>query len=261
MKEKNKHGYIYITENLINRKRYIGLHRSKEFEPNNYLGSGVDFLRDLKKYGKQNFKCKLIEWCSSEDKLTKQEQYWIAYYNAVEDPMFYNLSSGGGSGSFGTKRSKESIIKQSLATKGKKCPNKKWDENHKQKYINSRSFEVSEETKMKQSKALEGRSFTKEHCYNIKISKQNISEITREKMSQSRKGKKYNRKNTYNNLDTLILCLETGEVFKSAKEAETYLNGRYSGNINFSIRNNCKAYGYYWKRLSKEEYSNYLKEN
>lgn len=37
--EQNYIGYIYITTNLINGKKYIGQHKSKSFDLN-YFGSG-----------------------------------------------------------------------------------------------------------------------------------------------------------------------------------------------------------------------------
>ena len=42
------YGYIYLTTNLINGKKYIGQHRSKEFDKS-YFGSGVVLLKALEK--------------------------------------------------------------------------------------------------------------------------------------------------------------------------------------------------------------------
>ena len=47
-------GYIYLTTNLVNNKKYIGQHRSSTFDPS-YLGSGTLFVKALKKYGKKKF--------------------------------------------------------------------------------------------------------------------------------------------------------------------------------------------------------------
>ncbi len=83
---------IYITINLINRKKYIGADTR-----NNplYLGSGKILKQAIKKYGKKNFMKILIESCDSVDHLFKQEIYWINFFNAVNDVNFYNLLSGG----------------------------------------------------------------------------------------------------------------------------------------------------------------------
>lgn len=229
-------------------------YRSKKFEPERYIGSGTHFLNALKKYGKQNFKCILLKWCYSEDDLTESEQYWIAKYNAVEDPNFYNLSLGGESGSFGIKRSKESILKQVQSTKGKHYPNKQWDEAHKQNYINSRSFEVTDETREKISTALKDKPFTKDHCNSIRDAKQNISEETRKKMSISQlnredKMSQESRNNISLKLSIPIQCLETGEIFRNAGEVDILNSGKVTGNTIFSIENLTSAFGKHYVKL------------
>ena len=89
------YGYIYLTTNLINGKKYIGQHRSDIFEPDKYLGSGSNLLNALNKYGKENFSQILLEECNSEKELNEKEIYYIDEYNAVEDDNFYNLCRGG----------------------------------------------------------------------------------------------------------------------------------------------------------------------
>ena len=69
------YGYIYKTINLINNKMYIGKHRATIFEPNRYIGSGPILMKAIKKYGKENFKCELIEWCETKQQLDEREQY------------------------------------------------------------------------------------------------------------------------------------------------------------------------------------------
>ena len=55
------YGYIYITTNLLNGKKYIGKHKSSEFEFDKYYGSGKYIKAAIKKYGLENFKCELLE--------------------------------------------------------------------------------------------------------------------------------------------------------------------------------------------------------
>ena len=54
---KEKYGYIYITENLINGKKYIGKakYKNESYKNTNYLGSGKLITAAIKKYGRENF--------------------------------------------------------------------------------------------------------------------------------------------------------------------------------------------------------------
>ena len=57
-------GYVYITTNLINNKKYIGLKTSDVFVPN-YFGSGKIIKKAINKYGKNNFSVEILEECKS----------------------------------------------------------------------------------------------------------------------------------------------------------------------------------------------------
>jgi group I intron endonuclease len=79
---------IYITENLINGKKYIG----KDSKNNsNYLGSGRMLLEAIKIHGRENFKKTIIEYCNNNEDLSIRESFWIKKYNALESNDFYNL--------------------------------------------------------------------------------------------------------------------------------------------------------------------------
>lgn len=88
------YGYIYLTTNLINNKKYIGQHKSPVFD-DKYKGSGKHLSRAIAKYGWDNFICEIIEPCDSIKELNDREEYWIAYYNAVESNEYYNIARGG----------------------------------------------------------------------------------------------------------------------------------------------------------------------
>lgn len=92
-------GYIYITTNLINGKRYIGQKTSSKFLGNRYLGSGVALEKAISKYGKANFYVQLLEACQSCHDLNIREAYWIKLYDAVKREDFYNMREGGHGGS------------------------------------------------------------------------------------------------------------------------------------------------------------------
>ena len=57
---------IYKTTNLINGKIYIG----QDLENNpNYFGSGLIFKKAILKYGKNNFKKEILEYCFNKQEL------------------------------------------------------------------------------------------------------------------------------------------------------------------------------------------------
>ena len=57
---------IYLTTNLINGKKYVGLDMNND---KNYLGSGVHIKRAIKKYGKENFIKEILEVCDNRQEL------------------------------------------------------------------------------------------------------------------------------------------------------------------------------------------------
>lgn len=68
------YGYIYLTTNLINNKKYIGRHKSP-IKDNSYYGSGKIIKEALKKYGKENFSVEILEECNTKEELFEKEKY------------------------------------------------------------------------------------------------------------------------------------------------------------------------------------------
>lgn len=110
------YGYIYMTTNLVNGKKYIGQKRSEIFLENNYLGSGKYIGYAINSHGRENFSVSVIEWCSSKSELDEREKYWIKHYDAVNSDNFYNLQAGGQTGNIaGSRLSEETKLKLSIA--------------------------------------------------------------------------------------------------------------------------------------------------
>lgn len=104
----NIYGYIYITVNLINSKKYIGKHTwSNPYLDENYLGSGVAFKKALEKYGVSSFRTEILDWAESERELNELEKMYIAEYNAADSSEFYNISPGGDNGGWNVGRTGE----------------------------------------------------------------------------------------------------------------------------------------------------------
>lgn len=120
-------GYIYLTTNLINNKKYIGKRQSPYFDET-YKGSGVLLHKAIDKYGWDNFSCEIIKECFSIEELNKEEKYLIEKYDAVNNNMYYNIASGGTGGNTGRQykgmpphkkeHSEETKIKMSISHKG-----------------------------------------------------------------------------------------------------------------------------------------------
>jgi len=88
-------GYIYLTTNLINNKKYVGM--TTKMNPN-YFGSGKLIRRAINKYGKENFTFEILEYADTFEELCELERKYIKKYNAIEDDNFYNVHEGGNGG-------------------------------------------------------------------------------------------------------------------------------------------------------------------
>lgn len=91
---KDPYGFIYITTNCINGRRYLG---QKKFRVNwkYYKGSGKLLKQAIKKYGTKNFVRDIVAFAYSKEELDKLEIEWISNYDAVKDNNFYNIANGG----------------------------------------------------------------------------------------------------------------------------------------------------------------------
>ena len=106
-------GYIYLTTDLLNDRKYIGKHKAKQFEPHRYLGSNKHLKARISKYGKENFTCEMLQECFTFEELNEAEKYWIAKYDAFNSDEFYNLALGGEGGA-GVMRNRISITDGSI---------------------------------------------------------------------------------------------------------------------------------------------------
>jgi len=139
---------VYITTNRLNGRKYIGSHNNKK---KNYLGSGIYLNKAIKKYGKEYF-IREILWEGPAKYRYEMEEYYINYYNAADNGLFYNVSDKGVGIYPGHKFSDESKAKISASNKGKT-----FTEEHKVKISEALKGRIfSEETKAKISAAKKG---------------------------------------------------------------------------------------------------------
>jgi len=181
----NPYGFIYITTNLINGKKYIG---QKVFNKywQKYLGSGVLLTRSIKKYGRENFSREIISISYSKEELNLLEEEIIKFHNAVNSDNYYNINNGGNSMFFGIPKTIEHKQKISESRKGYRHS----DEAKLKMSENTKGNKATEETKKKMSDARKG--VNKSDKMRIKLSKSKINHIvsleTRNKIRESLKG-------------------------------------------------------------------------
>lgn len=184
-------GYIYLTTNLINNKKYIGLHTVTKKSKKKYLGSGKLLKKAIKKYGKENFKKEILEYCYNLKDLQNKEIYYIKKYDATKNKNFYNLLDtkqpilfNTKNGFYGKKHSLESKQKMSKSRTNKKqsksskkkigIKSKKWWDNssNKKSMANKRrGYKHSENTKKQIGESNKGKTLSNETKKKISLAK------------------------------------------------------------------------------------------
>jgi hypothetical protein len=91
-----KYHFIYKTTNLLNNKFYIGMHSTSNLK-DGYLGSGKYLRNSIKKYGKENFKIEILEYCDTRENLIAREKE-IVNEGLLKNIFCMNLQLGGGGG-------------------------------------------------------------------------------------------------------------------------------------------------------------------
>ena len=100
------YGFIYLIENLINGKKYIGRKyltkagyktvkgkRKKirlESDWRDYYGSSTSLKEDVDHYGKDTFRRTILRLCKSRGECNYFETKYIFDTDAILDPQYYN---------------------------------------------------------------------------------------------------------------------------------------------------------------------------
>ena len=163
------HNYVYITKNLINEKCYVGDHSTNNIEKDNYLGSGLLFVKAINKYGKENFKKEIIEFFPTKLEAFNAQKKYIDQFNSIA-PYGYNISPTGGHGVIGC-CSDDTKEKLGKIWKGRKHSQETKDKISKSKREHAVIY--TDEIRLKMSEAQKGKKASKE---------------TKEKMSTSHVG-------------------------------------------------------------------------
>lgn len=218
---------VYKHTNKINGKIYIG-QTCKVPQQRWANGEGYQkctlFYKAIKKYGWDNFEHEIVEKDLTHDEANNEEKILIAYFESNKPDKGYNLTSGGEG------------AEHSEATKQKMRDNQKGELNTF--FGRKHSLEIIE--KMKQAHAGVHPSL----CTRKKLSESKIGQLNpffKKDHSEEFKNKLRKR------LSKKVLCVETGIIYISTKEAGKLLN------IDASCISKCcrgerkTAGGYHWK--------------
>ena len=211
---------IYIIKNVVNNKHYIGSsnniydrwRRHKRALLTNSHHS-VALQRAWNKYGKNNFTLSIIEECTEED-LLKREQFFFDLFKP-----HYNTCKVAGRTS-GYKHSEESKSKMSKAKRNmseqtkEKLRQIRFNQIEEQKKINGKS--ISDEVSRKISEKSKGRKQSKETIEKrtAKLIGRPVSFETKQKLREHNLGKKHSE-------ETKLKCsLAMIEVRRKQRELE-----------------------------------------
>ena len=233
------YGVIYKITNKVNGKVYIGQTITgfdRRYGNNLSKRTSNRHLKySIQKYGIDNFNIsKVFDIAFSKEELDIKEKCWISIYKSTNSDYGYNSEDGGSNG----KPNEETRIKLSESMKGRV-----FTEEHRDNIRNALIGKpLSEERKEKISKSLKGKRTGKENSFYGK----HHSEESRRKMSESRKGRVITeewRKHISDSNKKKVICITTGKIFNSVKEASEYYNIKCSSSISACCKGKLKSCG------------------
>lgn len=71
-----KYHFVYITTNIINNKKYIGVHNTNDIN-DGYIGSGKLLQKAIEKYGKENFVREIIKFFDTKEEAFEFESFLV----------------------------------------------------------------------------------------------------------------------------------------------------------------------------------------
>lgn len=186
------------------------------------------FYNAIRKYGWDNFRHEILEENLSFEKACERERYYINEYSSLVTQNGYNLEDGG---RVNCRASAETKAKIAAAMRLRKRKPLTLEQRKRigMSLIGKKHPPKSEETRRKLSIANTGKVFSEEH---------------RKHISESKKGV-YVGKN--NPRARKVVCVETGVVFDTIKDAGVFTGGS-DKNIVSCCRGRLKTSGgYHWK--------------
>ena len=243
--------YIYMHQNKINGKKYIGQTCQKpEYRWNNGKGYSQcpHFYAAIQKYGWDNFEHIILETDLTLEEANKKEQEYIALYDTLNKEKGYNLSKGGDNREplketreKYKERNKKFWENEENKQRMSKIMKEKWKDpeylKKQQEYHKNHIHTISEEGRKRISEA------RKEYIKIHGTPTQGVghTEETKRKISESVKGEKnpmYGKHHTEEwkqrareISSVAVYCVEANKIFNSRKEAAKWCGLKSSTGI------------------------------
>jgi len=237
------YGIIYKVTNIIENKIYIGKtsksleeRKKAHLENRKYTYKRSHFYNALNIHGIDCFLWEILEYAENEISLNEKEIFWINFYQTTNREKGYNMTIGGTGGNTNITKSKEELSKIYLS-----CGRKK-EKHHF--YGKKRNDDCR--NKITESLVL----WHKTHPHPSQGKKRN--EEQKHKMSISHIGKGVRGNNSR---AKKVICIETGKIFNSFKDAaeDIYGNEKYWYCISRALKQKKVIKGFSWEEIKKEE--------
>lgn len=207
---------IYMLTNKENGKRYIGQHGTNNLE-DGYMGTGVLIRKEIRKYGKKSFTKEILCFCKDRHDANNKEREYIERYGTYESG--YNLAKGG-EGALGVRQSPKN---RKASSERMKKFNREHPE-YVQRFAERARRAVGE----------------KNPFFGRKLSREHIELLTRTRVAAITGGNNPSAKR--------VICIETGEVFNTAKAGAQKMGNRDDPSQIIKV---CRgrlrtAHGYHW---------------
>ena len=193
------------------------------------------FTNAIRKYGWKEIKHFIIADNLTREEACELEIKLIEEYDATNPKKGYNIALGGQSSMLGRHHSEETKKKMSIKASEREYSQEYRDKISKQK---KEQYQTNPEIRIKIKLALEkarkaDHSWTEERRQKFSKARlgHTVSEDTRAKMREAHLGKTYTdetKKKIADSKQKQIVCLETGSVYESIKNAAAYLDVEHS---------------------------------
>ena len=223
--------FVYKISNKINEKVYIGQTiRPIEERFKRHINDAVNnildthFARAIRKHGKDNFSIKLIDTAKTQEELNDKEQYWIIFFDSVDNGYNETDALYKCGGNTYVSKSKEELIEISQKIKEAKLGGK----NPNARKIKCKNIKTNEELHF--GSASECQSYFNEtnHNFAIRRCRKQVRSLYKKQWMIAYEEEDYElfeqTKRTRTHIS--VIDLETNEIktFQTYSSAEKYYN-------------------------------------